>query len=66
MDGERKRGGRRKEERNEEMKKDEGAGVRKGEGKEERRNERRKACMQTGRERKEKDRDHERNGLRKR
>ena len=48
------------------MKKDEGAGVRKGEGKEERRNERRKACMQTGRERKEKDRDHERNGMRKR
>ena len=30
------------------MKKDEGAGVRKGEGKEERRNERRKAGMQTG------------------
>ena len=48
------------------MKKDEGAEVRKGEGKEERRNQRRKAGMQTGRERKEKDRDHERNGVRKR
>lgn len=62
MDGERKRGGRRKEERNEEMRKDGEAGVSKAEGKEERR----KAGVQTSRERKEKDRDHERNAVRKR
>ena len=37
MDGEGKRGGRRKEEGNEEMRKDGGAGVSKAEGKEERR-----------------------------
>ena len=53
MDGEGKRGGRRKEEGNEEMRKDGGAGVSKAEGKEERR----KAGVQTSREREEKDRD---------